>query len=130
MKIEKNITLPNMFNQNPSKRKNTNIAEKMEFGDSVFFKEKKDYLNFSSCLRYYVYSKNKIFPNPYYYMQKINGIEYEYKKYVQYVYGRKVENGYRVWLLDGLKVAIEADKNNHYWRGMKYYLKNKGEKND
>ena len=63
-------------------------------------------------------------------MQKINGTEHEYTKYVQYVFGRKVENGYRVWLLDGLKVAIEADKNNHYWRGMKYYLKNKGEKND
>ena len=130
MKIEKNIPLPNMFNQNPVKRKNTNIAEKMEFGDSVFFKEKKDYLNFTSCLRSYVYSKNKQFPNPYYFMQKINGTEHEYTKYVQYVFGRKVENGYRVWLLDGLKVVIEADENNHYWQGRKYYLKNKGEKND
>ena len=63
MKIEKNIPLPNMFNQNPVKRKNTNIAEKMEFGDSVFFKEKKDYLNLEKSFQIFVKKDKKLLMN-------------------------------------------------------------------
>ena len=124
LKIESNIPLQRP-NNTSHKKKYVEIFEKMKFGDSVFFQEKKDYISFASSLRDYVGKNHHLYPNTLYYkhqFHKDRGLE-ESQTTVQYVYGRNVGNGYRVWLLDGKEMLIKKDKKNPFWKDKKYYVK-------
>ena len=123
LKIESNIPLQRP-NNTSHKKKYVEIFEKMKFGDSVFIKEKKDYISFVSSLRDYVNKNYDLFPNPLYYkyFNEDRGLQ-ESQTTVQYVYGRNVGNGYRVWLLDGKEILIEKNKKNPFWKDTEYYLK-------
>ena len=121
LKIESNIPLQRP-NNTSHKKKYVEIFEKMKFGDSVFIKEKKDYISFVSSLRDYVNKNYDLFPNPLYYkyLNEGRGLQ-ESQTTVQYVYGRNVGNGYRVWLLDGKEILIEKNKKNPFWKDTEYY---------
>tara|TARA_R110002020_G_C15720430_1_gene722961 strand:+ start:73 stop:456 length:384 start_codon:yes stop_codon:yes gene_type:complete len=124
LKIESNIPLQKP-NNTSHKKKYIEIFEKMKFGDSVFIKEKKDYISFASSLRDYVGKNYHLYPNTLYF-KKQNREDRELQEFqtmIQYVYGRNIGNGYRVWLLDGKKMLIEKDKKNPYWRNTEYYTK-------
>lgn len=122
LKIESNIPLQRL-NNTSHKKKYVEIFEKMKFGDSVFIKEKKDYISFVSSLRDYVNKNYDLFPNPLFYKHQFNEDRklQESQTTVQYVYGRNVGNGYRVWLLDGKEILIEKNKKNPFWKDTEYY---------
>jgi len=122
LKIESNIPLQRP-NNTSHKKKYVEIFEKMKFGDSVFIKEKKDYISFVSSLRDYVNKNYDLFPNPLFYKHQFNEDRklQESQTTVQYVYGRNVGNGYRVWLLDGKEILIEKNKKNPFWKDTEYY---------
>ncbi|BAQ89530.1 hypothetical protein [uncultured Mediterranean phage uvMED] len=102
IKIEKGIPLtrPN----NPRKKRYVDIFLKMKFGDSVFFKDKKEYISFTTSFKDFMNRNTSVYPD---HIVKIGenhrGEKTEYKTYLQYVYTRNVGNGYRVWLLDPVK---------------------------
>tara|TARA_R110000751_G_scaffold2932_1_gene15295 strand:- start:204 stop:587 length:384 start_codon:yes stop_codon:yes gene_type:complete len=124
LKIESNIPLQKP-NNTSHKKKYVEIFEKMKFGDSVFIKEKKDYISFASSLRDYVGKNHHLYPNTLYFKKQYHedrGLK-ESQTIVQYVYGRNIGNGYRVWLLDGKEMLIEKDNKNPYWKNTEYYTK-------
>jgi hypothetical protein len=127
LKIESNIPLQRPYNTS-HKKKYVKIFEKMKFGDSLFFKEKKDYISFASSLRDYVGRNYDLYPDILYYKSQFHddrGLEksQELSLSIQYVYGRNVGNGYRVWLLDGKEMLIKKYKKNPFWKDIEFYVK-------
>tara|TARA_R100000808_G_C2016435_1_gene66660 strand:+ start:144 stop:479 length:336 start_codon:yes stop_codon:yes gene_type:complete len=97
LKIESNVSVKRVKYPHS---KYVETFDKMQFGNSVFFKNKKDAYSFYNCLREYV-RRNHIKLGVNTHIVKNENQQYEYWKWFPFAKVRKVENGYRVWLING-----------------------------
>lgn len=99
MKIEKNINIDEAKKKKPYKHQD--LFDKMVFGDSVFFPNKYDGINFAQ--RFVIWlNRTEKFPKTIEIDTKnIRGEKVQVTRRLQYVHGRSMDGGYRVWLLDG-----------------------------
>jgi hypothetical protein len=101
MRIDKNIPFENA--KMIRTHKHHEMFDKMSFGDSVFFERRVDGINFSQRFVEWI-KKTKKFPLLFdVILTNYKGDKYKATRKVQYVYGRSINSGYRVWLLDGRK---------------------------
>ncbi len=105
MKIEKNIDIDEAKKKKPYKHQD--LFDKMVFGDSVFFPNKFDGINFAQ--RFVIWlNRTEKFPKTIKIDTKnFHGEKIKITRRVQYVHGRSMDGGYRVWLLNGRKLMMK-----------------------